>query len=67
MRNSSRPQCFRMVSRKTRGVSKVNKGGQLKEVGFNKFLVNKWLIIGISLFAHLAKALKSMAHRRETS
>ena len=34
-RNSSRFQCFIMVSRKTRRVSKVNKGGQLPEVGFD--------------------------------
>ena len=33
-----------MVSRKTRRVSKVNKRRQLLEVGFDKFLVNKWLI-----------------------
>ncbi len=55
-RNSSRLQCFLMVSRKTRRVSKVNKGGQLPEVGFDKFPVNKWLIIGISHFAHIRKA-----------
>lgn len=43
-RNLSRLQCFIMVSRKTRRVSKVNTGGQLPEVGFDQFFVNKWFI-----------------------
>ena len=42
-RNSSQVQCFIRVSRKTRRVSKVNRGGQLQEIGFGEYWVQKCL------------------------
>ena len=42
IRNSSQARCFLMVSRKTRTVSKVNRGGSCKnsqEVGIEVFMM----------------------------
>ena len=55
-RNSSQVGCFIKVSRKTRRVSKENRGGQLQEVGFEPFLVSKMCI---NLFAHLRRLFYS--------
>ena len=47
IRNSSQVQCFIRVSRKTTWVSKVNKGGQLQEIGLGEYWVQKWAKMGV--------------------